>query len=306
MGFAESFLLSEVSCSDLTAFFTLFIRNRTHLNNGTTLSSSLLSSLSGLWSRTGNTMSKALVNTQAHYDISNEMFAAFLSEDMTYSCPIWRVEDMGREGDHWWDVGQGDETLEQAQMRKIQRFIDGARIKAADHVLEIGSGWGSFAVEAARRTGCRVTTVTLSKEQKIWVEGRVKKEGLAGRVEVLLRDYRDLEAPEEGFDKVVINHITIQSRGTLMVEKIENIGAHYARTLRLWRERFLAKFESKIRPALMREHPDMTAKTVEVFRRKWEYYFAYSEAGFLTKTLGDVIITVGREGAMELMEGIPR
>jgi cyclopropane-fatty-acyl-phospholipid synthase len=91
--------------------------------------------------------------------------------------------------------------------------------------------------------------------------------------------------------------------------------------LRLWRERFLANFDDKIRPALVKEHPDMTKDEVDVFRRKWEvrplrileyrgmltaqYYFSYCEAGFLTKTLGDVIITVGREGAMELMEGIP-
>jgi cyclopropane-fatty-acyl-phospholipid synthase len=121
----------------------------------------------------------------------------------------------------------------------------------------------------------------------------------------------------------LLNHITTESNGTLIVEKVENIGGHYARALRLWRERFLATFNSTIRPALKREHPDMGEEEIEVFRRKWEvitlphpvsrrpanakiqYYFSYSEAGFLTKTLGDVIITVGREGARELMENIP-
>ena len=92
---------------------------------------------------------------------------------------------------------------------------------------------------------------------------------------------------------------------TLVVEKIENIGGHYAKTLRLWREDFVKNFDSRIRPALMNEHDDMGEKEVEVFRRKWIYYFVYCEAGFATKTLGDAIITVGREGAMELMEGIP-
>lgn len=103
----------------------------------------------------------------------------------------------------------------------------------------------------------------------------------------------------------MVNHITTESRGTLIVEKIENIGSHYVKTLRLWREAFMDRFDSLIAPALMEQHPGMTEKDIDVFQRKWEYYFSYSEAGFLTKTLGDVIITVGREGALELMEGVP-
>lgn len=125
----------------------------------------------------------------------------------------------------------------------------------------------------------------------------------------------------------LVNHITKSSNGTLIVESIENIGGHYAKALRLWKEKFLENFESKIRPALKFEHDGMTDEEIDVFRRKWEvslplvtnlsadvmmltsavpqYYFTYCEAGFVTKTLGDVIITVGREGALELMEGIP-
>lgn len=68
----------------------------------------------------------------------------------------------------------------------------------------------------------------------------------------------------------LLNHITTQSKGTLIVENIENIGGHYARTLRLWREQFMGTFESKIRPALLRQHPDMTKEAVNVFKRKWE------------------------------------
>jgi cyclopropane-fatty-acyl-phospholipid synthase len=67
-----------------------------------------------------------------------------------------------------------------------------------------------------------------------------------------------------------LNHISAKSKGTLIVDKIENVGAHYTRTLRLWKESFLANFDDKIRPALMAEHPDMTKQGVEVFRRKWE------------------------------------
>lgn len=125
----------------------------------------------------------------------------------------------------------------------------------------------------------------------------------------------------------LLNHISTQSQGTLTLERVENIGGHYAKTLRLWRESFLLNFDEKISPALLESHPGMSKSDIAVFRKKWEvriadtvarsksrfvadslsykYYFAYCEAGFSTKTLGDVIITVGRAGALELMDGIP-
>ncbi|KAK1531591.1 cyclopropane-fatty-acyl-phospholipid synthase [Colletotrichum paranaense] len=367
MGFAESYMLGEIECKDLTAFFQLFIVNREEMGNGTTWISSLSTTVSSL-ARTTNTLSNALLNISAHYDISNDMFAAFLSPDMTYSCPIWKPQSSAE------DPNEPEETLEQAQMTKLHRFIDGARIKPSDHVLEIGTGWGSFAIEAVKKTGCRVTSLTLSKEQKALAEERIEAAGFSDRIDVRLTDYRELETPGRPFDKIVsiemleavgqeflatyfaqmdrllkkdggiavfqcitmpegrheayskgedfinhyifpggylpsitqlLNHISKESKGTLIVEKVENIGGHYSKTLRLWKEEFLRNFDSKIRPALKREHDDMTEEEIDVFRRKWEYYFTYCEAGFRTKTLGDAIITVGREGALELMEGIP-
>lgn len=292
------------------------------------------------------------------------MFAAFLSEDMTYSCPIWKLKP---------SADEKEETLEEAQMTKLNRFIDGARIKASDHVLEIGTGWGSFAIEAVRKTGCRVTSLTLSIEQKALAEERIAAAGFTDQIEVILQDYRSLPVPRIPYDKVVsiemleavgseyletyfqcihrllkpdgiavfqcitmpegryeayakgedfirkyifpgghlpsisqlAEKINKGSEGTLVVEKIENIGGHYAKTLRLWREEFEHNFQARIRPSLMVEHAEMGDKEVEVFRRKWIYYFCYCEAGFATKTLGDAIITVGREGCLELMAGIP-
>lgn len=292
------------------------------------------------------------------------MFAAFLSDDMTYSCPIWKSPS---------SQDLVEESLEAAQMTKLNRFIDGARIKPTDHVLEIGTGWGSFAIEAVRRTGCRVTSLTLSIEQKALAEKRIFAAGFADKIEVQLMDYRALPIPRIPYDKVVsiemleavgkeyletyfscihrllkkdgiavfqcitmpegryeayakgedfirkyifpgghlpsisqlVENINKGSEGTLIVDRIENIGGHYAKTLRLWREEFVNNFDSRIQPALMIEHEGMGEREIEVFRKKWIYYFAYCEAGFATKTLGDVIITVGREGAKELMEGIP-
>ncbi|KAL1911348.1 hypothetical protein Sste5344_002728 [Sporothrix stenoceras] len=366
MGFAEAYMLGEIECSDLTSFFQLFILNRDRLGNGNTRLASLSRGLASL-ARTTNTLSNALLNISAHYDISNDMFAAFLSPDMTYSCPIWATTP--KDGVFY------DEPLEEAQMRKLDRFIDGARVKATDHVLEIGTGWGSLAMRAVQRTGCCVTSLTLSREQKALAEARIAAAGLADRITVLLMDYRTLAAEAEGrtYDKIIsiemleavgqeylatyfrcihnllkkdgiavfqcitmpegrhaaysksedfinhyifpggylpsttqlLNHIITESEGTLIVERVENIGGHYARTLRLWKEAFLARFDDTIRPALRREHVGMSNDEMEVFRRKWEYYFTYCEAGFVTKTLGDVIITVGREGALELIEGIP-
>jgi len=91
-----------------------------------------------------------------------------------------------------------------------------------------------------------------------------------------------------------------------MIDSLTNIGGHYARTLRIWRENFLNNFDTRIAPALKKEKGEIfTDEEVSIFKRKWEYYFTYCEAGFNSKVLGDVIITMGREGAMELLEGIP-
>lgn len=162
------------------------------MGNATTWTSSISTAISRLAKRT-NTLSNALLNISAHYDISNDMFASFLSPDMTYSCPIWRPVYQNCE----------EETLEEAQMTKLRRFIDGARIKSTDHVLEIGTGWGSFAIEAVRATGCRITSLTLSQEQKVLAEKRIVEAGLANRIEVKLMDYRALPIPETPYDKIV-------------------------------------------------------------------------------------------------------
>jgi cyclopropane-fatty-acyl-phospholipid synthase len=375
-------MLSEVSCPDLTPFFAICVLNKPHLSGGTTMTASISNSLSGLV-RATNTLHNARLNIMAHYDISNTMFAAFLSEDMTYSCPIWLPKSA---------PGSKGETLEDAQDRKLGRFIRNAHIKQGDRVLEIGTGWGSFAIKAVQDTGCTVTSLTLSVEQKELAEDRIARAGLSDKIKVLLCDYRALEVPEEGpFDKLIsiemleavgreflvtyfscvdkllkkdggvavfqcitipesvrhgcwlgdglnangkqryesyskgddfirryifpgghlpsisqlVQSIDVGSKGTLTVDDIENIGPHYAKTLRIWKENFMRTFDEKIRPALLREHEDMNKADVEVFRRKWEYYFTYCEAGFATKTLGDHIITVSREGSVEMLEDVP-
>ena len=319
------------STSPLTATgIQIFILNRTQLSNATTWTSSVSSALNGLLRRT-NTLSNALLNVSAHYDISNEMFAAFLSEDMTYSCPIWLPRT---------NVKSGAETLEDAQMRKLDRIIQNAKIKHTDHVLEIGTGWGSLAIRAVEKTGCRVTSLTLSREQKELAEKRIAAAGFTDNIEVLLCDYRALPMPRDGqYDKVIsiemleavgreylatyftcidkllkpedgiavfqcitmpetrydgyvkgedfirkyifpgghlptvtqlVESIHQGSQGKLMVDDIENIGPHYAKTLRIWKQNFLRHFNARIRPALLAEHSGMTESDAGLFKRKWE------------------------------------
>lgn len=259
------------------------------------------------------------------------MFEAFLSEDLTYSCPIWANTN---------DPKSVDQTLESAQSTKLQYFIDQARIKSTDHVLEIGTGWGSFAIAAVKATGCRVTSLTLSREQKELADDRIGAAGCTENIEVLLCDYRALPMPNEGpYDKVVsiemleavgreylelyfncvhkllkpvggiavfqcitmpearyegyakgedfirkyifpgghlptVSQLTASiekgSSGQLVIDALYNIGGHYAKTLRLWREKFEHNFDSIIRPALLSEHRGMTHKDAELFKRKWQ------------------------------------
>lgn len=152
------------------------------------------------------------------------MFESFLSADMTYSCAIFGEEEGGLNGDYTLIKGQrkksknGDE-LEAAQMRKIREVIKRARISKGDRVLEIGSGWGSFAIEAVKTTGCTVDTLTLSIEQKMLAEARISAAGLSSSIQVHLLDYRSVPASfHNAFDRVV------------SIEMIEAVGREFLPT----------------------------------------------------------------------------
>lgn len=212
-------MLNQVSTPDLVPFFQIFIQNRAYLSDGTTIFSSITTAITSLL-RSTNTLSNARLNIAAHYDISNSMFAAFLSDDMTYSCAIWSpdtLENRGRITDELTPPAT-PEPLKHAQMRKLRHIISQARIKPTDHVLEIGTGWGSFAIEAVRQTGCRVTSLTLSVEQKALAEKRIRAERFEDRIFVLLCDYRAMPITSEPFDKIV------------SIEMAEAVGQEYMET----------------------------------------------------------------------------
>ncbi|WP_194905209.1 SAM-dependent methyltransferase [Catenulispora rubra] len=143
-------------------------------------------------------------NAHAHYDLSNDMFEAFLDPSMTYSSALF---DPVADAD-----GPGD--LHAAQVRKIDAMLDAAGVRKGTRLLEIGSGWGALAIKAAGERGATVLTVTLSEEQQDLARRRVAAAGLADRVEVRLADYREV-AEEQPFDAVV------------SVEMIEAVGRRY-------------------------------------------------------------------------------
>ncbi|XP_010670965.2 uncharacterized protein LOC104887891 [Beta vulgaris subsp. vulgaris] len=134
-----------------------------------------------------NTLTQARRNISRHYDMSNEMFSLFMDETMMYSCAIHKSEN---------------EDLKVAQMRKISLLIEKARVEQDHEVLEIGSGWGTFAIELVKKTGCKYTGLTLSKEQLKFAEDKVKKAGLEDRIKFLLCDYRELKDVNK-YDRII-------------------------------------------------------------------------------------------------------
>ncbi len=121
----------------------------------------------------------------AHYDLGNELFSRMLDPTMSYSCAIFEHDGM---------------TLEEASLAKLERVCEKLDLGPDDHVLEIGTGWGGFALYAAGTRGCQVTTTTISREQHDHAVQRIHAAGLEDRVTVLMEDYRDLHG---GYDKLV-------------------------------------------------------------------------------------------------------
>jgi cyclopropane-fatty-acyl-phospholipid synthase len=144
-----------------------------------------------------NTRAGARRHIAAHYDLGNDLFRLFLDETMTYSCAVFHRPSI---------------SLREAQEAKLERVCRKLELGPGDHVLEIGTGWGSFALHAAERFGCRVTTTTISREQHEAATRRVRDAGLGDRVTVLPQDYRDLRGR---YDKLV------------SIEMIEAVGWQY-------------------------------------------------------------------------------
>lgn len=335
VGAGEAYMRGFWSCSDLVTLFRMMVANHSVMDS---LETGLVAAvgmpvLRALHGMRRNTREGSRRNIEAHYDLGNDFYRLFLDETMSYSAGIFEREDS---------------TMFDASMAKIRRLCDRLQLSPADHLLEIGTGWGAFAITAAREYGCRVTTTTISREQHSLAVERVRDAGLQDRVEILFEDYRDLKGQ---YDKLVnvemieaVGHeyygefmakcasllkpegamamqaITIRdqfyerakkdvdfikkfifpgscipslsalneaaaSSSDFVLLSLEDITPHYARTLRTWREVFMARL-----PAVKFRGFD------DQFVRMWEYYLAYCEGGFMERNIATVQMVFARPG----------
>ena len=326
IGAGEAYMLGYWQVDNLTNMIRIFAANQSvmdTLEGGYQwLSKPFLKCLHYL---NRNTADGSRKNIAAHYDLGNDFFKLWLDPSMMYSSAIFSPSKC---------------SLEAASNKKLQVICDKLNLKASDHVVEIGTGWGGFAIYAAKNYGCKVTTTTISKQQFDEAVLRVNAENLTDKITLLLNDYRDLTGQ---FDKLVsiemieavghqfydtyfkkcasllkpdgmalIQAITIVDQRfeaaknsvdfiqryifpgsnipsiTAMLNSItkssdlklydcEDIGPHYATTLRKWRENFFANINAV-----------RSLGYSEEFINMWEFYLCYCEGGFAERALGDV------------------
>jgi cyclopropane-fatty-acyl-phospholipid synthase len=336
IGFGESYMAGDWDCADLTGLLTVFARN---VGDLVPTPLQRLRTLAVRRQPAADDQNKdgARRNIGRHYDLSNEFFGRFLDETMTYSSALFENDADG-------SPAAADRLLGQAQRRKIDRLLDQARVGHGSRLLEIGTGWGELAIRAAER-GALVRTVTISAAQHELATRRVAEAGLAGRVSVELRDYRDVDGQYDAIcsvemieavghrywdayftrldqllapgGRVALQTITMPhdrmmasrstytwiqkyifpgglipsvtaiedslSRTGLRIRGRHDFGAHYAETLRIWRDRFGACADEVA--ALGFD---------EVFRRMWLFYLCYAEAGFRAGYLNVCQLTMDR------------
>jgi cyclopropane-fatty-acyl-phospholipid synthase len=326
VGLGEAYRDGVWDCDDLVTLVRIAVRNLGGLDRWRRRVHPVLGPLQRtVWRVPRNNKRAARRHISAHYDLGNDLFALYLDESMMYSSAVFPHPEA---------------TLGEAQVHRLERICRALELGPEDHLLEIGTGWGAMAAYAASNYGCRVTTTTISREQREGALRRIQDAGVEDRVTVLLDDYRDLRGR---FNKLVslemieavgwqyfdtffrrcsellepdglffLQAIVIDDRlyevekaarsfsnvlifpgGCLpsveVIERciaretdmsmvwLEEIGAHYARTLGLWRERFTA-------------NTDLGAELGydERFRRLWTLWLAMSEAGFRERRLRDV------------------
>lgn len=217
IGFAEAFMAGEWTTTNLTALLSWFLLN---VDNAPTLSGSTAKTIivNGFQlankifhSKRKNSLDGSKKNIAEHYDLSNEFFSLFLDKTMTYSSAYYSKPDL---------------ELEKAQYEKFDSLCQSLKLNANDHLLEIGTGWGGFAIYAAKTYGCKITSVTISQQQYDFATARIKNENLSDQIDVQLKDYRLIEGK---FDKVV------------SIEMIEAVGAQYLKV-------YFDKIQSVLKP----------------------------------------------------------
>jgi len=336
IGIGEAYMDGDWSSPDVVSVVRAAVRNTEELDAQHQIISAITKTLNFFRHlRNDNTETGSRKNISYHYDLGNEFYSLFLDPSMAYSCAYYDKEE---------------DALESAQQKKFEVICRKLDLKATDHLLEIGTGWGGFAAYAAKKYGCKITTTTISEQQYLFSKERFAPL-IAGGAEInlLKEDYRKLTGKydklvsiemfeavghkhyDEFFgtcDRLLAPHarmllqtITMNERhfkvylkqsdwikkyifpgaelasvsemlrssarvGTLQMSGLEEIGEHYALTLREWRRRFMSKLEEVRRFGFD-----------ERFIRMWEFYLAYCEGGFMEHYIGDVQLLLAKPGA---------
>ena len=335
IGFGEAYAAGWWTSPDLPELLRFLVLNREFLRLSRVFHvPEVVVSLSSVLRRLGgrrNTRPGARANIQAHYDLGDQLFTTFLDPSMAYSCACFEEEDM---------------SLAEAQEAKFRRAAEGLELKAEDRVLEIGCGWGGFALYAVKRFGCRVEGVTVSDNQLAYAREQARIQGLDHLVTFRLMDYRDIR---QDYDKIV------------SIEMLEAVGHAYHRIFFRTLDRLLAPggrvflqfiaihdqryrayrfegdwtrkhiFPGGLLPSLtrvmevVRDETGFTLRSLDsladdyartlaewrsnfhnseavledrgydaFFRRTWDYYFAYCQAGFSCRVIDDYQIVLAR------------
>jgi cyclopropane-fatty-acyl-phospholipid synthase len=211
-GAADSYIQGEWEADDLTALIEIILMNQTMFNGIDNTFSSLVNWCFNAFSHfQKNHKTKAKKNILAHYDLGNEFFQLFLDKNKMYSCAVYESPEA---------------NLEEAAAHKLALIAQYLQLNSQDHILEIGCGWGGFAIYAALNYGFRVTTTTISDRQYEFVKNKIEKLGLQNQIELLNKDYRDLHGQ---YDKVV------------SIEMIEAVGHQFF-------GRFFEKCDALVKP----------------------------------------------------------
>ncbi|KAA1153624.1 class I SAM-dependent methyltransferase [Pseudoalteromonas sp. FUC4] len=326
VGAGEAYILGHWSCDNLTSFIEIFAINEKQLDEFEK-KFAFFSNIAHRFNhiKNKNSESGSKKNIVAHYDLGNDLYESFLSKEMLYSSAVYPTKEA---------------TLEEAQQYKLKRICEQVELQENDSVIEIGTGWGAFAIYAATHYDCHVTTTTISDEQYDYVASKIVELGLESKITLLKLDYRLLKGK---YDKLVsiemieavgheylpsfftqcgellkddgamlIQAITIgdqrykhylknsdfiqqyifpggclpslnemseqiKNNTDMVIHTVNDIGAHYARTLADWRSRFIKSW------------PDLDrSKFDERFYRLWLFYFAYCEGAFRARATSTV------------------
>ncbi len=262
----DSFIQGGWETDDLTSLFRVMIRNidsADRLSSWSATGARIASRLMHL--RNANTRAGSRRNIQAHYDLGNEFFQLWLDETLAYSSGVFRTFDA---------------PLREASEEKFDRVCRKLHLRSDDHLLEIGTGWGGFAMHAASRYGCRVTTTTISQRQYEVACERISAAGLDDRIDVLLCDYRDLTGQ---YDKLA------------SIEMVEAVGSQF--------------FDDYFRKCndLLRPHGSFVIQAIVMPERRYRQYLKsvdfiqrYIFPGGCLPSVSAMLESVGRTGDFRL------